>query len=334
MACYIYYSLNTLSCNNRTMLNMANTYEQAAVIWTEFAAPIARLESRRKNIFRFTAALFLCTIVLCLISLLQSSPDRDNIKYILVAICIGTVISAYALRVFRRGLWLSYKPLSHLIVRRILGAAYKPFGIIPAEDLDDHGILPRHSRLYREEGYSANLHGYRIRFQEIDAVHSFDSMSVREWRETSVSSGLYVLIEMRRDLPAHTILVSRRNRHTFVKSFLRHHFGDYKPVGLVSPRFKDKFEVFSTDQVEARVAFHPAFMEKFMEIADRLDAVAIEASFKQNKLLIHARYKKDLFQLGSLRNPLTVYDIERLIQELKLYEDILSILRLNPYTAP
>ncbi len=304
-------------------------------IWQEFAPAIDKLEHRRKLSLAFVAGIFVLCFALSLIGLLEDSPDRNTQNYLLVAFIVSALPTIFALRVSRRGLWLNYKPLSHLIVRRVLGDAYKPFGIIAAEDLDEHGILPAHSRLYREDGYSANLHGYRIRFQEIDAVQSLDpASSVRQWREYSRASGLYVLIELKRDLPTHTILVSKRNIHTFLKTFLRRHFGDYKEIGLVSPRFEKQFAVFSTDQIESRVAFHPAFMEKFMDIAAALNADAIEASFKNNKLLIHARYKKDLFQLGSFIKPLTPWDIECLSHELTLYEDILALLRLNPHTAP
>ncbi len=307
------------------------TYEKAERIWAEFRAGIDKVEQRRKLALLFPAGLFAGCLAISSIGLMDAEKP---FLYIAVSILIAALPAIIALRVSRRGLWLNYKPLSHLIVRRILGTAYKPHGIIEAEDMDSHGILPAHCRLYREEGYTANIHGYRIRFQEIDAVRSFDSMSVRQWRERTRSSGLYVLIDMKRDLPAHTVLTSTRNRHTFLKNFLRHHFSDYKEIGLVSPRFKNQFAVYSTDQIEARLAFHPAFMEKFMDIAALLDADAIEASFKRNQLLIHARYKKDLFQLGHFFKPLSPLDLERLIHEVALYEDILAALRLNPYTAP
>ncbi|MCD8542718.1 MAG: DUF3137 domain-containing protein [Gammaproteobacteria bacterium] len=196
-----------------------------------------------------------------------------------------------------------------------------------------HGILPDHCRVYREEGYILNLHGYRVRFQEIDAVRSSHAVSVREWYETSVGSGMYINVELKRNLPAHTILLTK-NIRSYLKIFLRKHFGDYKEIGLVSPRFMNQFMVYSTDPIEARVAFHPAFIEKFMEIAARLRAVSVEASFLRDKLLIHGRYKKDLFQLGHFWRPLRIEDIEILMEELTLYADIIETLRLNPYTAP
>lgn len=299
------------------------------VIWDEFADDLARVEKHRIHSLVFVSGIFLFLFMGSLLML----PAEGKGTYILITFIIALLPTLWAFKSMRRGHWLRCKPVSHFIVRRLLGDAYRAWGIIETDDIIQHGILPAHCRLYREEGYSVGIHGYSIKFQEIDAVRSSHNTSVREWRERSVGSGLYIDVRLKRMLPAHTILLSK-NLNSFLKRFLKKHFSDYKPVGLVSPKFHDRYEVFTTDQVEARVAFHPAFMEKFMEIADCLNATSVEASFKRTKLLIHARYKKDLFQLGRFLRPITIDDIDMLRHELKLYGDILAILKLNPYTAP
>lgn len=298
-------------------------------IWDEFADDLSRLEKHRIQSLTFVAGVFLFLFLGSLLLL----PQENAGTYILVTFAFAMIPTLWTYKSMRRGHWLRCKPVSHLIVRHLLGDAYRAWGIIETDDIIQHGILPAHCRLYREEGYSVNIHGYAIRFQEIDAVRSFNADSVREWREHSVGSGLYIDVRLKRMLPAHTILLSK-NLNSFLKRFLKKHFSEYRPVGLVSPRFHDRYEVYTTDQVEARVAFHPAFMEKFMEIADCLNATSVEASFRRTKLLIHARYKKDLFQLGRFLRSITIDDIDNLKHELKLYGDILAILKLNPYTAP
>ncbi len=298
-------------------------------IWDEFADDLARIEKHRVQSLAFVGGIFLSLFLGGMIML----PAENKGAYILVALIVSSIPTVWTYKSMRRGHWLRCKPVSHFIVRRLMGDAYRAWGIIETDDIIQHEILPTHCRLYREEGYSVNIHGYAIKFQEIDAVRSVNADSVREWREYSVGSGLYIDVRLKRMLPAHTILLSK-NLNSFLKRFIRRHFTDYKPVGLVSPRFQGRYEVYTTDQVEARVAFHPAFIEKFMEIADCLDAQSVEASFRRTKLLIHARYKKDLFQLGRFLSPITIDDIDNLKHELKLYGDILDILKLNPYTAP
>ena len=302
----------------------------SAAIWEKFAPDIERVESKRRAAVRSVVGLFVIAFAVGMIG----APEEGALHYAMGCALIASIPSFLIYRLLRRNQWLLNKPLSALISRAIFGNAYKAWGIIEAEEIVKHEILPDHCRLYREEGYSLNLHGYHIRLQEIDAVRSTHPDSVREWYEHSVGSGLYVLIKLKRDLPAHTILFSKGTARTFLKRFIKKNIDRYAPVGLVSPRFMNRFEVLTTDQVEARVAFHPAFMEKFMELAAALGTDDIEASFLENELLIHARYKHDMFQLGHFFRPLTEADIDLLMQELKIYSAIVESLRLNPYTAP
>ncbi len=299
-------------------------------LWEQFAADIERVENKRRAAVRSVFGSFV--IVFCLGML--GVPQEDVLGYIAGCLLIALIPSLLIYRLLRRNQWLLNKPLSAIICRAIFGNAYKAWGIIEADEMARHEILPAHCRLYREEGYSLNLHGYHIRFQEIDAVRSTHADSVREWHERSVGSGLYILIKLKRDLPAHTILFTKKTARTFLRRFVKKNLGHYQSVGLVSPRFADAFEVLTTNQTEARIAFHPAFMEKFMELASLLNTQDIEASFRTNELLIHARYKHDMFQLGHFFHPLTEADIDSLIQELKIYGAIVDSLKLNPYTAP
>lgn len=306
----------------------------AADIMQRFEPELARVESKRRAAVHSTAGLFIIAFAIGMIGAPYHESVQDIVRYMSVCTLVAAIPTHFFFRVLRRNQWLLYKPVSALIARSLFGSAYKAWGIIEADEIAKHEILPAHCRLYREEGYVLSLHGYHIRFQEIDAVRSSHPDSVREWYENSVGSGLYVLIRLNRDLPAHTILFSKRKARTLLKRFIRKNLGRYKPVGLVSPAFTDRFEVLSTDQVSARVAFHPAFLEKFMAIASALNSDDIEASFRQNELLIHARYKRDMFQLGRFFRPLSEMDIDMLIQELRLYGQIVETLKLNPYTAP
>lgn len=306
----------------------------AAAIWVKFAGDIDRVERRRRGAVNFVVGSFACVFGFAMLGAPYGDAAGTFWAYTSVAFTIGAACGMLMYKIMRRGQWLVYKTLSALISREIFGAAYKPWGIIDAEEIARHDILPAHSRLYREEGYGMNLHGYHIRFQEIDAVRSAHVDSVREWYEHSVGSGLYVLIKLKRDLPAHTMLFSKGTLRTWLKRLIRKRIDGYEDVGLVSPRFTRSFEVLSSDQIEARVAFHPAFLEKFMEIAGHLGAKDIEASFRGDELLIHARYKHDMFQLGRFFRALREDDIDALVREVRLYAEIVDSLRLNPYTAP
>ncbi|ABM01759.1 DUF3137 domain-containing protein [Shewanella amazonensis] len=65
-------------------------------------------------------------------------------------------------------------------------------------------------------------------------------------------------------------------------------------VKLEDPRFEASFEVFASDQVEARYLLNPGMMERFIEL-DSHFGQGLEACFKDNKLLIRLPTSRDFF---------------------------------------
>jgi len=59
-----------------------------------------------------------------------------------------------------------------------------------------------------------------------------------------------------------------------------------KQIKLEDPRFEEKFEVYSTDQVEARYVLSPAFMERLLQLAELYKTKTVQASFFDQNLLV------------------------------------------------
>ena len=57
-------------------------------------------------------------------------------------------------------------------------------------------------------------------------------------------------------------------------------------VSLGEPRFEQAFEVFGTDQVEARALLHPAFLETLLEMDRRFKGEKLRCAFVDGDLLI------------------------------------------------
>lgn len=74
-------------------------------------------------------------------------------------------------------------------------------------------------------------------------------------------------------------------------------------VRLVDPAFEKTFEVWSTDQVEARYLVHPVMMERLLELEKALHGKRIRCAFDGGDMLI-AVEGGDLFEPGDLFKPL------------------------------
>jgi hypothetical protein len=74
-------------------------------------------------------------------------------------------------------------------------------------------------------------------------------------------------------------------------------------VGLVDPKFERIFEVWGTDQVEARYLVHPVMMERLVELETALHSKRLRCGFEGGDLLI-AVEGGNLFEPGDLFRPL------------------------------
>jgi hypothetical protein len=107
-------------------------------------------------------------------------------------------------------------------------------------------------------------------------------------------------------------------------------FSELTSVRLEDPRFEKEFEVFSTDQVEARYLLTTSFMERLLELRNKLYIQKIECSFYKNVLLMMISTKKDMFEPGSIFEPADfVDDVRSLLIEMNLIFEIIDILKLD-----
>ena len=70
-------------------------------------------------------------------------------------------------------------------------------------------------------------------------------------------------------------------------------------VDQVHPAFEDVFDVYSDDQVEARVIVHPSFVEHLLAIEAAFEGDAVRALFTERTVII-AIESGNLFESGSL----------------------------------
>ncbi|KFB08997.1 DUF3137 domain-containing protein [Nitratireductor basaltis] len=77
-------------------------------------------------------------------------------------------------------------------------------------------------------------------------------------------------------------------------------------VRLEDPRFEERFEVFASDQIEARYLLTPRFMERIVELTERLNnRSGVSLAFIDNRLLICIRIGSAArrFEIGNVFRP-------------------------------
>ncbi len=84
---------------------------------------------------------------------------------------------------------------------------------------------------------------------------------------------------------------------------LGHSFGKHEKVALEDPKFERAFEVYSTDQVEARFLLTPDFMERLLNLEAAFHGKKLRCGFSGGEMFV-AVEGGNLFEAGSMYRPM------------------------------
>lgn len=80
-------------------------------------------------------------------------------------------------------------------------------------------------------------------------------------------------------------------------------FGNHKRVALEDPKFEKAFEVYSTDQIEARFILTPDFMERLLNLEATFQGKKLRCAFSGGEMFV-AVEGGNLFEAGSMFRPM------------------------------
>ena len=104
-------------------------------------------------------------------------------------------------------------------------------------------------------------------------------------------------------------------------------------IRLEDPTFENKFEVFSTDQIEARYLLTPSFMENILNLNAVFGGTQMQCSFLEKKFFLMIESNADYFEPGSIFTSLNFNDhIKPLFDEVRFLLKIITTLKLNQNT--
>lgn len=107
----------------------------------------------------------------------------------------------------------------------------------------------------------------------------------------------------------------------------------FKRVGLESSEFERAFEVFGTDQVEARYLVHPAFMARLIDLEAHSAAAQLRCAFDGGALTIVIE-GRDMFEMVDVMKPLPNRELTRQgVAEIQTLFDLMDTVMDPPRPA-
>ena len=119
------------------------------------------------------------------------------------------------------------------------------------------------------------------------------------YENVEVFHGVLILLDMNKNLSGQTVVLQDKGFLNVFSKVSRDLKG-LSNVKLEDSVFEKEFEVFASDQVEARYLLTTAFMERMLKLRAAYHADKIEFSFLNNQLFIALETNRDMFEATSL----------------------------------
>lgn len=146
-----------------------------------------------------------------------------------------------------------------------------------------------------------------------------------ETKKKTVFRGICILLTMNKNFKGRTVVLKDRGLFNMFKRI-----SGLERVKLEDIRFEDLFEVYSSDQIEARYLLTTAFMERMLKLSELYGGKSIQFSFDDNRLLLAIPTKQDMFEACSFfRSNVNKKKIDRVFEQFYTVFSVVDILKLN-----
>lgn len=226
------------------------------------------------------------------------------------------------------GYWFAYAPLSAVAtatkekaltaIAQAIGCTYTLSGFERdgLQHFEELRLLPSCDRSDYQDCFRGAYKGCGFAFYDGHLERRVQTKNGSRWE--TVFRGQLISIAFPKKFLSTTVV--RRDAGIF--NTVARWFSSMQRVGLGDSRLEKAFEVYSTDQVEARYLIHPVFMERLLALEAAFKGERLRCAFVDGLLLV-AVEGGDKFEIGSMFAKLA--DIGR-VQA--IVADITEVMRL------
>ena len=201
---------------------------------------------------------------------------------------------------------------------------------IDIESLQPSGIIPFYNQSSKEDYIKGEYKG--VGLELFEATLKRRQGSGKNRRTVTVFKGMFLTLSMNKNFKGKTIV--HRNIPKLFDWFEKKAGKDVlQPVRLEDVEFEKRFDVQSTDQVEARYLLTTSFMERLNKLSEILGGDQIECSFYDKKVLFKISSHKNRFEVHDVYQPATFeQDIHHILGEMGIIFDMIEHLKLHEQT--
>lgn len=206
---------------------------------------------------------------------------------------------------------------------------YQKDGRISESLLRKMDILPKYQKYSSEDYVHGKYKDVEIEFSEAQLMR-YSFFAKRGRKEEYVFIGIFLLLEMKKSFRGKTIITTDSGTMlNWAKDKIKAYSG-MERVQLEDPKFEALFQVYSTDQIEARHILTPSFMERVMKLAEVYNSKEIQCSFLENRMFITIPTQRNLFEPSFIYESLiNTNDIRKFLAQIHDILQVIEVLKLD-----
>ncbi len=240
-------------------------------------------------------------------------------------LCLMIALTIYILR----GPFAKYRKevkndVMDLFVRFFDGFSYHHGSGLSKALMQQSRIFPEYTTENADDCFSGVYNGVTLKVcEEILKKESYTAKGKRQLK--TVFQGIAVEMGMKKPFKGQTVVLKDSGFFNKFKGF-----EDMERVKLEDVIFEKHFEVYSSDQIEARYLLTTAFMERILKLKELYKGKKIEISFYANKILLAIDTQEDMFEPCSFfKTNLNKEKFDRVFEQFWTVFSIINILKLN-----
>lgn len=152
------------------------------------------------------------------------------------------------------------------------------------ENARTYGLLPTYDDKYLQDQWHGSIDG--TDFLLYEAKLTEEQGSGKNRRTVTKFEGVVLRFQFARPFMGTTLVRRDGFKITLFGDSKSYNGQTLERIKMVDPRFEDAFDVYGTDQVEARYLVHPAYCERLIELEQEFEGDRLAALFLGGDLIV------------------------------------------------
>lgn len=221
---------------------------------------------------------------------------EDGVQVALAIVVLGGAVILYWVGAPKRLYAALYKLEILPRIASAFGLVYDPAQIISPNILKLSRIVPSYDAYNSDDYFRGTYSNTSVHFSDMTLTRR--EGHGKNKRDVIVFHGLVVFVQLPQPrFSGHTIMVG--NSHKAAR-WLRQMLTGLQRADMVDPEFEKIFDVYTSDQTEARYLIHPAMIERFKAMRGEQRARGMMAAYWENNVLLLFHTGRNHFEPAQL----------------------------------